>query len=69
MSRILLDMIHNRALVTKPDVDITAKNYHLWVTHWFITAEKLANEFANQGLINTYDAIQEIIRKERKYHT
>ena len=25
MSRILLDMIHNRALATKPDVDITAK--------------------------------------------
>jgi len=28
----------------------------------------LANEFASQGLVNTYDAIQEIVRKERKYH-
>jgi hypothetical protein len=67
MSDILLAMIHDRATANKPDVEIIAANYYLWVAHWFMTAEDLALEFANEGLIKTHDAIKDIIEEQRKF--
>jgi hypothetical protein len=67
MSDILLSMIHDRAMATAPkNIEITVANYHLWVAHWFLTAENLALEFANQGLPKTHEAIKNIIVEQKR---
>lgn len=66
MSIILLNMIHDRALSKKPDVEITAKNYQIWVDHWLKTARDLAYEFDKEGLKATAEAIRGIIQQQLK---
>jgi len=61
-------MIHDRAKATQPEgLVVTAANYHLWVAHWFMTAEAIAEEFSDAGLIKTHDAVKDIIAEQRKY--
>lgn len=62
MSNILLSMIHDRATANKPAVEITAKNYQVWIDHWFSTANNLADEFDKEGLLVTADTVRMIIR-------
>lgn len=70
MSNILYNMIHDRAKADAPHFalqGITAENYKHWEKHWFETAEKIAKEFNNEGLIATHDAVIEIIAQQKKY--
>lgn len=67
MSSILYNMIHTRAEANwSKSTKLSVHNYHLWVKHWFATAEALRNEFYNAGLPATGDAVQNIIEEQRK---
>lgn len=67
MSNILLTMIHARAEATKPEIDLTVKNYGVWVLHWFKCAEEIAKEFDNNNLPNTAKAVRDIIVEQMRY--
>jgi len=61
MSRILYGIINKKAEKLYMGPEISAKNYDVWIKHWFSCAEEVAIEFDDNGLSNTAKAVRDII--------
>ena len=68
MVQLIEKLIGKRAEETIPEYlgQITVENYDIWEEHWFDTANVLIKEFYSQGLKKTGDAIEAIIKDQRK---
>lgn len=45
--------------------NVTKENYQEWVDHWFETAEKLKNNFSQDGLVETANSMHAIIEEQK----
>lgn len=68
MSAVLYKMINDKAERTYSGNIVTVENYEIWVIHWFTCANILAEEFYNQGLTKTAEAVKNIIKEQRKFY-
>lgn len=64
--KVLYELIHERAHRTWEGA-ILLDNYEAWASHWVETAIIIKAEFVKEGLTDTAEEIDKIIRYQVKY--
>jgi hypothetical protein len=68
MSAILYGLIHKRAESTYEGPPVTAANYSIWVSHWFKSAEEIAEAFDKESLPTTAKAVRDIVKQQERFY-
>jgi hypothetical protein len=64
--RVLYDLIHARAAEQWHE-SINVDNFNRWAAHWLQTAMAIEEEFQQEGLYDTAEALDKIIAQQEKW--